>query len=824
MHFYNLKRKKIIILFLLTFSNIIQSEVENSNPSAQAEEQIKSTNSQLRINKIILTRKNQNNYLTDDAIKNCIPYNEGDIFLSNKTTVLIKNIYELGKPFSFFNQIRVMAEELEDNLINLHVITYEKPELKEIIITGNKKVQKKDIDELYEFENIHAINDLDLKTIILEIKKLYRDKDFHLAEIDGVIEKTENNKVTAKIDIKENKKSLIKRVFFKGNNCINDKRLREIIFTREDWLFGFFNKAGSYRPENLETDKHIIESYYKSNGYFKASVTNVDVVMDPTTKQYQMTFYINEGDLYSISDVKIDGNGIISEELLLDTIPLKKGCIYSAKDLRDSIEILRTAWGQYGYAFADIEPIIIPDDINKTINITLNTELGDKVFVNRINIIGNKKTKDYVIRRQLTFQEGDLLTTTKMDQSKDRIENLGYFDASNGANWKINRINEKFVDLDLIVNEVKTGRVMGNMGVGGSPQNIYSLTRSFMIGGTAYDTNLFGEGIQFKLNGQWSKEEWNAQFNLIYPWLFNRPIYGDLDIFYVKSQFGEELRNVSDFNEQVVGGAVGIGFKAPSLTWLNDVTYTFKLGIEDIRNNKRPTVIDSSSDGSATLQTILNRRFQPGNLVYIAGRAHQDTRNHILHPSRGYQISGTYKVGFSGGSGNLGFGKFETEASYYTPLIGENRLILGIHGFAGIISGMDNKDIPYRELFHMGGPASVRGYLFGQIGPTFLGDSIGAKKAFFWNFELIFPITKDFAIKGALFYDGGAGWDTPDINKIPPSNLILLKNNRFEYRQSIGLGVRMLRPTPMKIDWGFKLDRKKGEPESELHFSMYKDF
>jgi outer membrane protein insertion porin family len=181
----------------------------------------------------------------------------------------------------------------------------------------------------------------------------------------------------------------------------------------------------------------------------------------------------------------------------------------------------------------------------------------------------------------------------------------------------------------------------------------------------------------------------------------------------------------------------------------------------------------------------------------------------------------------SQGRVRFGYAKFDFDASWYTPLIGERDLVLCVHGHMGFAIPFKNRSVPFRELYNIGGPSSVRGFLFGDIGPVYYSpalnqrDMLGAQHAFWFNTEMVFPITSDLSVKGAVFYDGGAGWGTPDSHLINPSHL---KNNSFSFRQSVGFGVRILKPTPVKIDWGFKLDRKRGESPSEVHFSMYQDF
>ena len=197
-----------------------------------------------------------------------------------------------------------------------------------------------------------------------------------------------------------------------------------------------------------------------------------------------------------------------------------------------------------------------------------------------------------------------------------------------------------------------------------------------------------------------------------------------------------------------------------------------------------------------------------------------------MHPTNGFSWLGRALTTFNFNERVLGFQKYDIDAHWYTPLIGSYDLIFHLRGYLGIVVPFKHKLIPYRELFHIGGPASVRGFLFGEIGPQFnvfeqlseatRGDSIGGTKATWINAELIFPITNDMNFKGVLFYDGGAGWDNPYVNA---DNRRFIRNNHFNYRHAVGFGIRIYNPMPLKVDWGFKLDPRKGEPAYEVHFN-----
>ena len=231
---------------------------------------------------------------------------------------------------------------------------------------------------------------------------------------------------------------------------------------------------------------------------------------------------------------------------------------------------------------------------------------------------------------------------------------------------------------------------------------------------------------------------------------------------------------------------------------------------------------------------ILTQEFTPGEYVWVAGNIEQDKRNHPMHTSRGQKWKIISKVAIPSFDRErtdavpgdpilrkIGYAKLFLDYLWYTPLIGEQDLVFKLHLFFGLATPLKGRTIPFNELFHIGGDTTVRGFTYGEIGPKFLGDTIGSKKALFMNAELIFPITNDLSMKGVIFYDGGAGWDNPYACDVTPG---LITNNGFDYRHSVGFGIRLLRPMPVRIDWGFKLDPRTGEQESQVHFGMTYDW
>lgn len=781
------------------------------------------------INEIIIVG---NKNVPMEAILNKIPYHINEVYTPIKSKLLISNLIDMG----YFKNVELLGENVGKDKINLYINVTEKKLLKDVVFEGNKHLTEKDIKKKINFTEKPAIDESDLKKYSIALKKMYREKNYHHAEVEAKLKADENSdKVTAIFTVKENKPSIVQRVFFEGNRAFSSKELRALIFTREDWVLGFMDRAGSYQPEAIDADRHTLENFYQSSGYLNAKVTNVEVVPDPNDPHIlKVTFHILEGDIYTISDITVPGNDVVPQEHLQNRLPIRVGDLYSKDKIRESIEILRLILGEYGYIYADVDPSVEPHDDTKTVSICFFTELGDKISVRKIEIRGNEKTRQKIIRRKLLFDEGDLLTTHKLEESKLSIEQLGYFDQQNGVSWKIKRVNQDIADLELFVREVKTGRIDAQLGFGGSPRDLQNPTESLRIGGSISDTNLFGLGIGFNLSGEFSKQERQLLFNITEPWLFDRPIVAAFDLALKKSIYEDFRFTKEEVKEQLVNGSFSLGFLAQNL---NLTKFIFIFGVEGLHYNKPPEVDTSAvtdPKAAAEYALILQRRFPQGRFAWTSAQASQDFRNHPLHPSRGYQWLAQTRIGIpnrgqfhiatfpNASPFNFGFWKLDFDASYYTPLINERDLVFYFHTHFGVVGTFPGKVIPFRELYHIGGPASVRGFLFGEIGPTFMGiDSVGAKKAFWFNAELIFPVAPDFSIKGIVFYDGGAGWDTPNSELISKKRL---KNNHFNYRHAVGFGVRLLRPTPVRIDWGFKLDKRKGEKASEVHLSMSHDF
>ncbi|MBV8661274.1 MAG: outer membrane protein assembly factor BamA [Candidatus Dependentiae bacterium] len=826
------KRKVYLFLYLILCCSLKAQDNQDIDPQLSDQFIDHTTRSILRNNQKVIRNiiiKN-NRLVSQESILVRLPYKVGEIFKPNLSAQAIKNVFALG----YFRQVQVYIDIIDDEQIDLCIVVTEKPKVTDVIIKGAKGISDKDLKKEVGLDKILTINEEELKNWAAKIKKYYAKKNYHFASVETNLEVNDEHHVTAHFDIKEGQKAYVRRISFKNNHAISSKQLKKIIITKEVWPFSLMDHSGSYQAEMIEADKAMLEEAYKCHGFIHAAVTHVDVEFDEKTSNYDITYTIHEGDMYFIKEITIEGNDILSSEVLKGAIPAQPGQRYSVEKLRSSIERLRLLWGEFGYIFADIEPTLNVDEEHKLVSVSFSFDLKDKVFLNRLSIKGNKKARDKVIRRQILLDEGDLITNKKMDQSKDRVKMMGYFSEPDGVNWKITRIDEEHADLDLMLKEIKTGKFNLQLSYGGVAQSATTNTAGFVGSVIVADTNLWGSGIAARALAELAERQQSINLQLMNPWLFDKPIRGSFDLYARRSEYNDGLSHTERQPlETVIGGFLGSGY---ILKLFGESILEAQLGFETIEFASPVEAAKRLSNKAQEIyQLLLTRNFQSGDQYWFRASIGQDRRNGIVFTTNGYQWNWYSQIAFPLSVNGFNFFKTELDASWYTPLIGENALVLCLHGHLGFIKPLNGGNAPWKSLFHIGGPASIRGYTYGQVGPTWEGDSMGATEAFNFNVEFIVPLTADLTTRAVAFYDGGAGWNMPytdylrtQVYAIDPNFPFnqTLQNNQFFYRHSVGVGIRMLNPTPLQVDFGIKLNPSKifKNKITELHFSMTHEF
>jgi len=748
-----------------------------------------------------------NKHIKTEAILRRIPFKKGSFFDPNKTGEAINHLYGLG----YFDQIKIEQESIDEKTVKIYIVVDERKLLEKISFEGNRALSSRHLSKELNIDKIETIDEEQLQRIADAIKKLYKDEHFHGVEVDYKVVKDKDRPDKGRVifSIIEGKKSKIKRVYFRGNKKIPDRKLRTVIYTREDWLLGIMDDSGKYDEEAFEVDKKRVEFYYRDLGYLMAKVVSADVEFSKDETEITVTFDIKEGDVFLVRYITVPGDNIFAEDELIDYVTLEQGKPFSQSKLVTTINRLKAQWAEVGYVHADVYPQVVPNEETKEVDITFHAEKGKKMFINRINITGNKVTKDRVIRRELAIEEGDLITGRKMSESRRNVEYLGFFE-KDSVNWRVHKLAEDRADLELQVKEAKTNKLNAGLSYGGDRSRTFRGNVQFQ------SSNFFGRGFDIGFNVQASKKRFESGSIFYFdPHFLDTDVSTALSV-YMKKQEYEQWRNVNPIPvEDVIGASARVGFLLPSISRRTQISISS--GIEHVKHND-PVALPYIR---AVFQPIVDRTFEKGDLIWLGVDLSKDTRNHRVYPSEGYKFLISVSSAPPLLNDKFSYIKTELDWSWYTPLIGEDSLVLMLHTHAGMVDAItSNKIIPYKELFHMGGQNTVRGFQFGAIGPAWqTGDPLGARKAFQFNTELIFPLVPDYHMKGHFFYDAGAGWDTPKRGLNESS---YIKRDKFNLRHAVGFGLNLTQPFPAKIDWGYKLDRDKkaGEAPHEFHISM----
>ena len=683
----------------------------------------------------------------------------------------IEQIYSLGQ----FKDIRV---ETHNTLKGLEVEFYveEISSVGDVEISGNDKVDANDIREKIGLKRGTAFNEHLIQESNEEILKLYREKGYFFAQTNIDTQPNQDNLVNITIRIKEGEKVKIEKVRFSGNKAIPDKDLRDQMETEEETWYSFLDDSGVYQKDILKLDLFRIEGYYHDHGYLRVKVLEPRIDINQKAREIHITVSVEEGPQFRVKTMEIQGDAAVSQDEIQKSIQTKVGEIYNVSRLRQDILAITDLYSQKGYAYADANPISQLNDEDRTVDLSVEIDKGKKVYVGNIEILGNIKTRDNVIRREFRLKEGEVFDGSKLKRSKQRINNLNYFE-----DVKID--THRGQDPDLIdVLATVTERPTGSFSVGVG----FSSIENFIFSTSVTQDNLFGNGQRLSLNAHLSSIRTDFKINFTEPRLFDSEISFGVDAF-------NEDQDYISFDAQSTGGGFRLG---KNLSEYDSINFKYRLA------NVETSGVDASDETEFFKNgTRLTSRIAP-TYVY-------DSRDNFLNPSSGWR----HVVGFElAGLGGTKFTKHFYEVTYYHPLVG--KLVAAAHARINYADGYGNDKLPAFERFFMGGPTSLRGFNIGDVGPKNDDDDpIGGNQSLLFNLEVQYPFTKSF--RGFVFYDRGniygGGFDTSTT-----SNTFDLG----EMRSSIGAGIRFISPFgPLGFAYGIKLDKKSGEEAAEFHFS-----
>ena len=712
-----------------------------------------------------------NKRIDESTILFYIKSKPGTILSKSQIRKDIEQIFSLGQ----FKDIQVNTQSQLEGL-EVKFIVVEIPSIGNVDILGNSKIETNDIREKIGLRRGATFNEYLVQESKKEILKAYKEKGYFFAETRIETNRGSEDLVDVVIRIREGKKVKIEKIRFSGNKAFKDKKLAEQMETEARTWYDFIDDSGVYQKDILKLDMFRIEGFYQDNGYLRAKVLEPRIDVNKKARQIHIIIPVEEGPQFRIKSLDVKGDNTISHDDIKKSLLTKKGDIYNVSQLRQDIVTVTELYSAKGFAYAEANPITKIDDKARTVSLSIDIDKGKKVYVGKINMLGNIKTKDNVIRREFRLKEGQLFDGTKLKRSKQRINNLNYFE-----DVKIDTQRGDSPELIDILTTV-TEKPTGTFTVGAGFSNVENLIFTTSIA----QNNLFGNGHRVNLTASLSSIRTNFNLGLTEPRLLDSEISFGIDAF-------NQDQNFLSFNSLTSGAGFRFG---------KNISEYENLGIGYRFENVEVTGV-SAANATTFLrnQTRTTSRVSP-TYVY-------DSRDNFLNPSQGWR----HVLGFEfAGLGGLKFTRSRYQITYYRPLLG--KLVLGANARINFAEGYSGDTLPVFERYFLGGPTTLRGFTIQDIGPKDLaGNPVGGNKSLLLNLETQYPFTK--SIRGFLFYDRGNVYGTG------PNMASTTKNfDLAEMRHSIGAGFRFISPFgPMGFAYGIKLDRKPGEASGQFHFS-----
>ncbi len=710
--------------------------------------------------------------LTEEEVLGNIVSREGTLPYEKFLAEDVKSITSMG----YFETVTVATKKVEGGTEVVFTVK-ERPLVREVRLNGNDAISSKDLFEVITVKPPKVLSIKDVKDSLEKVKDLYAEKQYHGATVDYKIVPLTEDEVAVEFNISEGEKMMIKKVIFIGNKELSDRTIEKGLANKHKGWFWWISDRGKFKKEELDTDVERVTAVYFDHGYLEAVVE--PPVVEMKGSNIFITYKINEGKQYRVGSVDVSGDLIRAKELFAKKLALKSGDTFSRANLIADIDYLTREYNNEGYALVDVQPKTNLDKEKLLVDVDYGITKGKKTYFERINISGNVKTLDKVIRRELKFAEGDLFNGDDLERSKELVNNLGYFEEVNFATERGSADDKVIVNVN--VKEKPTGLISAGLGY----SSIAQLTGMVRL----QENNLFGRGYRVSIMGEFSSIATNYEVGIIDPYFLDTNLTVSLKAY-------DLTRSFDTYSAETLGFEVGGGYPVFSDTELY-VTYVYNdVNLFDIQTDAPEDVTEN-----------------PGHTITsgIEAMLVRDTRDNAFDPSRG--SLNRLSVFYAGIGGDEYYVKGVLESSWYFPVVW--KLVFHPRLIVGYAYSLQSEDIPIYARFFAGGLNTIRGFKPDSVGPKdpVTGEYLGGNKEIIANLELIFPLFEDIKMKGVVFFDTGNVWG---------------ENQDWDFgglRYSIGAGIRWISPLgPIRVEWGYNLKPEKGESSSEWSFSVGTSF
>jgi outer membrane protein insertion porin family len=733
--------------------------------------------------------------LEKDVITNRIHSEVGQAVDREKIREDIQALFALG----YFETVEVETKPNGDGLTLIYRIK-EKPVLSELTFEGNSELKTEEVQDALGMKAFEIFNQAKLHDGIEKIQKLYEDKGFYLVKITPVITMSEDKEqANLLVKIEENEKVKVKKIHFIGNKKLSDDYLKGKLATQEEGYFSAVSSSGTFKQDAFDRDTQMLRFIYYNQGYAKAKIDRPQVSLTPDKLGIYITFRIEEGEQYAIGDVDYAGDLLFPIEKLKETSHIQNNKIFSYEVLQKDLTDLQALYGDLGYAYANVIPRTRFDDAAKRVDLVFEFDKGNKVHFGRINVVGNSKTRDKVVRRELKIKEGELYNETRRKQSLENIQRLGFFDE---VNFKTSTPvgQPDIMDIDIVVKERNTGQIQ--IGAG------YSTSNGFALQGSVQQTNFRGLGQNLGVSLQLSRDY--NQYDLS----FTEPYYNDTDWSLGERLFETDTSGRLDYNERKMGASVFTSHPIGEFTRAG-TSYTFThTKLYDVWDTETGTDNNTYST-LLTVPDLFPLNTADGDSGQVGVYVEYDTRNDRLRPTKGIYAKLSYAdSGLLGG--NLKYYRAGADYRFFRDLfwdvVWRNSL-----SYARIEPTESGKAVPFNELNILGGPYSLRGFRYATVGRRRHSDTLehefqqqpynlsqedafkradrvfGGEQQLMYQTELMYPMIREADMYGVFFYDIGQAEDQISMSK---------------FYADWGIGIRWFSPLgPLRFEWGFPINR-----------------
>ncbi len=655
-----------------------------------------------------------------------LPVRVGDTLTDEKAAQAIRALFATG----FFRDVSLEREG--DVLV---VVVQERPSIAQIEFTGLREFSKDEITNGLRQIGISEGRILDrgvLERAEQELKRQYLSRGYYAVSISTTVTPLERNRVALNFSIEEGQIAKIRQISIIGAQAFSEKELTGQFVLRTPGLLTWFSKHDQYSREKLSADLERLRSFYLDRGYIEFRIDSTQVSITPDKQDIYITISITEGARYTVSDVRVAGELLIPEEEVRKRIQIKPGETFSRERVTESTKLISDRLGDDGYAFANVNAVPSLDREKRQVAFTFLIDPGRRVYVRRVNVTGNSKTRDEVVRREARQLEGGWYSQQKVTASKQRIDRLGYFTEVGVETPAVPGTTDQ-VDVNFSVVEKPTGVVLLGAGFGSDE----GVTLSFSIA----QQNIFGSGRHVSANIN------TSQINTVYSLSYTNPYFTvdgvsqGFDIYY--RELDPDARDLGAYKTKTAGGQLRFGVPVSERDTIN-----YGIGYDDT------TITTFPDSPQRYLNYVATFGEQNTNLFLTAGWA-RDDRDSRIYPTKGVLHRATAELGTP--AGDLEYYKLYYQYQRYFPLTRFTSLM--VNGEAGYGDGYNDKPLPFFKNFYVGGVNSVRGFESFTIGPKDSnGDPEGGPRKVQANIELLFPfpgLENDRSVRLSVFVDSG---------------------------------------------------------------------